>query len=84
MTETATVTRKVTLHLTDSGRASIRSVCERLKMLADMYKDTNAPEIAGTMSDTRELLELLTDGKVDQYLLDVEYGLRGYVEPGIG
>ncbi len=75
------VTRKVTLHLTDSGRDSMRSLCGRLKMLVEMYENMNAPEIAKSIGDTRELLELLSDGPVDDYLLDVAEGLRGYVEP---
>jgi len=80
-TETVEVTRKVTFHLTDSGRASVRSLSERLDMLVDMYKQTNAPEIAKSLADTRELLGLLTDGKMADYLLDVAEGLHGYVEP---
>lgn len=75
------VTRKVTLHLTDSGRDSIRSLCKRLEMLVDMYKNMDAPEIAKSLGDTQELLELLSDGQIDDYLLDVAEGLRGYVEP---
>lgn len=80
-TEAVEITRKVTLHLTDSGCASLRSLNERLDTLVGMYKQMNAVEIARTLADTRELLGLLTDGKMNDYLLDVAEGLQGYVEP---
>ena len=56
------VTRKVTLHLTDSGRDSMRSLCGRLKMLVEMYENMNAPEIANMAEGLRGFIEPTGDG----------------------